>query len=211
MSLTCRSASGGVKAFRYRRTGLRYQRNVRIRTAWRIRSARARRGWTRSRNSLASCSSRRNCARRRRRAASFPASRDGPWLPETASFVSSVRLRSGTRTPPRASSSPDDGTANRAYVPPFPPFSGLMPATSHGRLLPPGTARRAPGPSGSVSVDVMRIHVVDHPLVAHKLTTLRDKRTDSPRSGGSPTSWSPCSRTRPPAMCAPSRSTSRPR
>ncbi|NJA60393.1 uracil phosphoribosyltransferase [Streptomyces sp. NEAU-H3] len=25
----------------------------------------------------------------------------------------------------------------------------------------------------------MRIHVVDHPLVAHKLTTLRDKRTDS--------------------------------
>lgn len=27
---------------------------------------------------------------------------------------------------------------------------------------------------------VMRIHVVDHPLVAHKLTTLRDRRTDSP-------------------------------
>jgi uracil phosphoribosyltransferase len=26
----------------------------------------------------------------------------------------------------------------------------------------------------------MRIHVVDHPLVAHKLTTLRDVRTDSP-------------------------------
>lgn len=26
----------------------------------------------------------------------------------------------------------------------------------------------------------MRIHVVDHPLVAHKLTTLRDQRTDSP-------------------------------
>jgi uracil phosphoribosyltransferase len=26
----------------------------------------------------------------------------------------------------------------------------------------------------------MRIHVVDHPLVAHKLTALRDKRTDSP-------------------------------
>ncbi|MET9493869.1 uracil phosphoribosyltransferase [Streptomyces sp. NPDC102406] len=26
----------------------------------------------------------------------------------------------------------------------------------------------------------MRIHVVDHPLVAHKLTTLRDRRTDSP-------------------------------
>jgi uracil phosphoribosyltransferase len=25
----------------------------------------------------------------------------------------------------------------------------------------------------------MRLHVVDHPLVAHKLTTLRDKRTDS--------------------------------
>ncbi len=26
----------------------------------------------------------------------------------------------------------------------------------------------------------MSIHVVDHPLVAHKLTTLRDRRTDSP-------------------------------
>src|SRR5260370_2428058 len=26
----------------------------------------------------------------------------------------------------------------------------------------------------------MRIHVLDHPLVAHKLTTLRDVRTDSP-------------------------------
>src|SRR5436190_12305893 len=25
----------------------------------------------------------------------------------------------------------------------------------------------------------MRLHVVDHPLVSHKLTTLRDKRTDS--------------------------------
>ena len=26
----------------------------------------------------------------------------------------------------------------------------------------------------------MRIHVVDHPLVAHKLTALRDESTDSP-------------------------------
>jgi uracil phosphoribosyltransferase len=26
----------------------------------------------------------------------------------------------------------------------------------------------------------MRVHVVDHPLVSHKLTTLRDSRTDSP-------------------------------
>ena len=26
----------------------------------------------------------------------------------------------------------------------------------------------------------MRTHVVDHPLVAHKLTTLRDENTDSP-------------------------------
>ena len=26
----------------------------------------------------------------------------------------------------------------------------------------------------------MRTHVVDHPLVAHKLTVLRDERTDSP-------------------------------
>jgi uracil phosphoribosyltransferase len=26
----------------------------------------------------------------------------------------------------------------------------------------------------------MRTHVADHPLVAHKLTALRDERTDSP-------------------------------
>ena len=26
----------------------------------------------------------------------------------------------------------------------------------------------------------MRIHVADHPLIAHKLTTLRDRQTDSP-------------------------------
>ena len=26
----------------------------------------------------------------------------------------------------------------------------------------------------------MRLHVVDHPLVSHKLTTLRDERTASP-------------------------------
>ena len=30
-----------------------------------------------------------------------------------------------------------------------------------------------------VTVVDMRLHVVDHPLVAHKLTTLRDQRTDS--------------------------------
>ncbi len=34
--------------------------------------------------------------------------------------------------------------------------------------------------TASVTVVGMRIHVVDHPLVAHKLTTLRDERTDSP-------------------------------
>jgi len=30
----------------------------------------------------------------------------------------------------------------------------------------------------------MRIHVADHPLIAHKLTTLRDERTDSPTFRG---------------------------
>jgi len=30
----------------------------------------------------------------------------------------------------------------------------------------------------------MRIHVADHPLVAHKLTTLRDQDTDSPTFRG---------------------------
>ncbi|GAA2083246.1 uracil phosphoribosyltransferase [Kitasatospora saccharophila] len=32
----------------------------------------------------------------------------------------------------------------------------------------------------AVTVGPMRLHVVDHPLVAHKLSTLRDERTDSP-------------------------------
>ena len=34
--------------------------------------------------------------------------------------------------------------------------------------------------SSFVSVASMRVHVVDHPLVSHKLTILRDERTDSP-------------------------------
>lgn len=38
---------------------------------------------------------------------------------------------------------------------------------------------RTTGPVGPVTVVPMRLHVVDHPLVAHKLTTLRDQRTDS--------------------------------
>lgn len=39
---------------------------------------------------------------------------------------------------------------------------------------------RALGVVAPVTVVDMRLHVVDHPLVAHKLTTLRDRRTDSP-------------------------------
>ncbi|GAA1924894.1 uracil phosphoribosyltransferase [Streptomyces sodiiphilus] len=35
-------------------------------------------------------------------------------------------------------------------------------------------------PPAFATVEGMRTHVVDHPLVAHKLTTLRDERTDSP-------------------------------
>jgi uracil phosphoribosyltransferase len=34
--------------------------------------------------------------------------------------------------------------------------------------------------SSFVSVTPMRVHVVDHPLVSHKLTILRDEATDSP-------------------------------
>lgn len=44
----------------------------------------------------------------------------------------------------------------------------------------PATGARDARPDLPVTVEGMRIHVVDHPLVAHKLTTLRDKRTDSP-------------------------------
>ena len=39
----------------------------------------------------------------------------------------------------------------------------------------PAAARLPP-----TRVRAMRIHVVDHPLVAHKLTNLRDENTDSP-------------------------------
>ncbi len=31
------------------------------------------------------------------------------------------------------------------------------------------------------TVSAMRVHVVDHPLISHKLTTLRDEGTDSPK------------------------------
>jgi len=40
--------------------------------------------------------------------------------------------------------------------------------------------RRPATPTGSRSFPPMRVQVVDHPLVAHKLTTLRDERTDGP-------------------------------
>src|SRR4029077_3958582 len=39
----------------------------------------------------------------------------------------------------------------------------------------PGSRTRAP-----IRVRAMRLHVVDHPLVAHKITNLRDVKTDSP-------------------------------
>src|SRR5213076_1687607 len=43
-----------------------------------------------------------------------------------------------------------------------------------------GWSRAGEGARTSVNVWCTRIHVVDHPLVAHKLTTLRDQRADSP-------------------------------
>src|SRR3954468_8158086 len=51
--------------------------------------------------------------------------------------------------------------------------------------MPPGEAPSGRG-LGVVRVSglgyclIMRIHVLDHPLVAHKLTILRDERTESP-------------------------------
>src|SRR5688572_10121556 len=44
----------------------------------------------------------------------------------------------------------------------------------------PGGYRVSQDMCGLVSVTSMRVHVVDHPLVSHKLTILRDERTDSP-------------------------------
>jgi hypothetical protein len=56
-----------------------YQRNVRMRMAWRSRAALARRGCTRSRSSRASVSSRRNWARLRRRSASDSGGPGAGW------------------------------------------------------------------------------------------------------------------------------------
>ncbi|HEY6740454.1 MAG TPA: hypothetical protein VI076_16540, partial [Actinopolymorphaceae bacterium] len=43
---------------------------------------------------------------------------------------------------------------------------------ARGSRFPRGT------PYNIVTVQAMRIHVADHPLIAHKLTTLRNARTD---------------------------------
>jgi len=37
-----------------------------------------------------------------------------------------------------------------------------------------------PAEQPAITLRRMRLHIVDHPLVAHKLTALRDERTDSP-------------------------------
>ncbi len=52
-------------------------------------------------------------------------------------------------------------------------------------MAPTGTANQGSRPTartarGLATVAPMRVHVVDHPLVSHKLTTLRDETTDSP-------------------------------
>ncbi len=48
-------------------------------------------------------------------------------------------------------------------------------------MLGPQIARSEAGRESRVGYrEAMRVHVVDHPLVSHKLTTLRDERTDSP-------------------------------
>ena len=63
-----------------------------------------------------------------------------------------------------------------------PPRDDRDPACPRGRLLsrmtgrPPSHQNRGAG----TRLTAMRIHVADHPLVAHKLTTLRDEDTDSP-------------------------------
>ena len=62
-----------------------------------------------------------------------------------------------------------------------------------------------------VTVASMRVHVVDHPLVSHKLTRCGTSAPTHRRSGGWPTSWSRCWPTRRPATSASSRSRCRPR
>nr|ACN80660.1 Tsr2 [Streptomyces laurentii] len=79
-----------------------HHRNERIRIACRIRAARARRGWTRSRSALASCRSRRNCARRRRRSLSGSAS-------GSASGFASGSGVSGSGPGPAPSPAPSSG------------------------------------------------------------------------------------------------------
>jgi uracil phosphoribosyltransferase len=54
-----------------------------------------------------------------------------------------------------------------------------MPVASIGRSRADESVAGEGGRRGPDTVVDMRLHVVDHPLVAHKLTTLRDQRTDS--------------------------------
>src|SRR5262249_42420309 len=61
----------------------------------------------------------------------------------------------------------------RAYPRTRPPLPSASPRG-------PGNGRRPAMAPGRLGSGAMRIPVVDHPLVAHKLTTLRDRRTDSP-------------------------------
>lgn len=72
------------------------------------------------------------------------------------------------------------GRLTVGHLPTIHPSGGPPPVHRRTRVRYRAPARWASGLRGSVTVVVMRIHVVDHPLVAHKLTTLRDKRTDSP-------------------------------
>ena len=58
----------------------------------------------------------------------------------------------------------------------FDPGAGLAPATGLPHVHRPASL----GPARPATLPIMQTLVVDHPLIAHKLTALRDESTDSP-------------------------------
>ena len=53
-------------------------------------------------------------------------------------------------------------------------------AGAHSRAAGIGLRRESPARGPGSTLGIMRLHVADHPLIAHKLTVLRDRETPSP-------------------------------
>ncbi len=90
------------------------------------------------------------------------------------------------------------------------PPTGRFDASERVTGAPSPAPHRDARPSASrLGVDAMRLHVVDHPWSPTSSPRCATSAPTPRPSAVSPTSWSPCSPTRPRATCAPNRSTSR--